>query len=304
MAGPRCKLDRPERADYIRVFARHLLTDEDYENLTREEWGTVFLLILHQWTKGGTLPEEAWKLAAVGRCSEEELAKLLVKWPKLQPIVGQPGRVGIPYVFREWQQVMKFYDDQTQRSTLGVAARMSKIDPRVTHGLPSGKPKDIPCGLPNQDQDQDKDQEVPPVVPQSGGPMDETAGVEKRKKKRSREEMLVEFQARTRKIMETLAPEWHKLDGPPADRRKINISIPIFGENLEVIWKDHPTLNDDVVIEAARRYLREEHLRYKAPQYFFGAEGPWKGYVKTELTKRAQARIVVVPPPIQSRKEA
>ena len=81
----RCKMDKPERADYIRIFARHLLTDEDYEHLTRDEWGSVFLFILHQWTKGGSLPDDHAKLAGIARCTPKALADLLAKWPKLLP---------------------------------------------------------------------------------------------------------------------------------------------------------------------------------------------------------------------------
>ena len=91
--APRCKTDKHERADYFRIFAGNLLTDEDYENLTREEWGSIFLLMLHQWTKGGTLPEDPKKLAGLARCSREELHDLMEKWPNLKPCVSQPTKM-------------------------------------------------------------------------------------------------------------------------------------------------------------------------------------------------------------------
>ena len=146
----RCKMDKPERADYIRIFARHLLTDEDYEHLTRDEWGSVFLFILHQWTKGGSLPDDHAKLAGIARCTPKALADLLAKWPKLLPIDGQPGRVGIPYVVKEWEQVMGFYQAQSNRGKASAESRLNRkstmVEPPMNHGAT------------NQDQDQDQDQ--------------------------------------------------------------------------------------------------------------------------------------------------
>ena len=113
----RCKMDRPQRAEYFRVFAKHLLTDEAYEFLTREEWGSVFLLMMNQWSRDGSLPEDHQKLAIIAKWSIEEL----------------PGRVGIPYLNREWDQVMGFYQEQAIKSAKGVQVRI-----RNRAGVPSG----------------------------------------------------------------------------------------------------------------------------------------------------------------------
>jgi len=157
----RCKMDQPERAAYLRVFCAHLLTDEDFETLTRAQFGSACLLMFNAWAKKGSLPADTRKLAALAKCTIEELNELLAIWPKLVPLEDlepetEPGaRVTIPYLWREWCQVMGFYQAQTQRSALGVAARKAMgnpvIDPSVTHGSPKG--------IPNQDQDQDQDQD-------------------------------------------------------------------------------------------------------------------------------------------------
>ena len=276
----RCKMDKPERADFFRVFARHMLVDEDYEHLSREEWGSVFLLMLHQWSKGGTLPADPRKLAGLARCSENELADLLEKWPKLEVVEGTVDRVGIPYLLREWSQVMGFYEAQTQRSALGVAARLSKGkpmgNPAVTHGSPTG----LPVGLPNQDQDK----EVPPLSPPSGGePVGRTREGGKR---RTKGEILSGFSTWTQEVLEALIPSWHREDGPDNDRREIRVSVPATGDVLEEIHRAHPALPAELTITAAKRYLAEERMRYKSPEYFFGPKGPWKGYINTELRAR------------------
>jgi len=153
--APSPKMAKAERADYFRIFARNLLADEDYENLTREEWGSIFLLMLHQWTKGGTLPKDPKKLASLGRCSREELQDLMEKWPHLQPVDDQPGRVGIPFLVREMATVRCFYTEQKEKSAKAVVARRGSAggreplgDPQVTHGYP--------VGLLNKDLDQEE----------------------------------------------------------------------------------------------------------------------------------------------------
>lgn len=113
----RCKMDRPQRAEFFRVFPRHLLMDEACEFLTREEWGSVFLLMMNQWSRDGSLPEDHQKLAIIAKWSIDEL----------------PGRVGIPYLNREWDQVMGFYQEQAIKSAKGVQVRMRNRD-----GVPSG----------------------------------------------------------------------------------------------------------------------------------------------------------------------
>jgi hypothetical protein len=189
----RCKLDRPERAEYLRIFCATLLTDEDFETLTRAQFGSACLLMFHAWAKQGSLPSAPRKLAALARCTMEELEDLRAAWPKLVPLedmdeTAEPGaRVTIPYLWREWQQVMGFYAAQKERSGLGVAARRAKGSPKgcptESHDEPMGQPMEEPVGepsgIPNQAQAQAQAQakakeyplpprgngkEVPPLV--------------------------------------------------------------------------------------------------------------------------------------------
>jgi hypothetical protein len=134
-----------------------MLMDEDYENLSREEWGSVFLLMLHQWAKGGTLPDDRRKLAWLARCTPDELDDLLAKWPKLEPVDGQPGRTGIPYLVKEWDQVMGFYETQRLKAARGGAARWPKQEESDARGDAHGDARAMPYQ--DQDQDQDKDQD-------------------------------------------------------------------------------------------------------------------------------------------------
>jgi len=179
---PRCKMNQPERAAYLRVFCAHLLTDEDFETLTRAQFGSACLLMFHAWVKQGSLPADPRKLAALARCTIDELEDLRAAWPKLVPLedlddTAEPGaRVTIPYLWREWQQVMGFYAAQRDRAARGAAARWQReaaLPDALGHaqghaqghtqghaqGDTQGMPAPMPAPMPNQDQDQDQDQE-------------------------------------------------------------------------------------------------------------------------------------------------
>ena len=180
------KMGKPERADYFRVFASVMLLDDDYCDLDRAEWGSVILLMLNQWAKGGTLPESKNTLARLAQCTVEELDALLVKWPKLKPIEGKPGRVGIPYLTREYSEVMAFYEDQKRKSELAQAARDAEAarkagtpaplppgHPGESHGSSMGDPlrrrqEEEETREKDLDQDQEENREDPPAGGSSG----------------------------------------------------------------------------------------------------------------------------------------
>lgn len=114
--------------------------------------------------------------------------------------------------------------------------------------------------------------EVPPKPPRGG------------KGRRTRQEILQPFSEGTRRVVNTLGVEWHKED--PKDGRKITISPEGFAEAVDRVKAEQPHLDDDLIIDAGRNYLAEKRERYKAPQWFFGVEGPWGGYVRAILTRR------------------
>ena len=141
------KMNSPERADYFRIFPAIMLLDDDYVDLDRAQWGSVFLLMMNQWAKRGTLPADPRKLARIAECSLPELEELQRVWPKLQPVDGEPDRVGIPYLVKEWREVMGFYQEQKEKSQLGIEARKIKAEAILaqldTHGEPMDHPDDI-----------------------------------------------------------------------------------------------------------------------------------------------------------------
>ena len=139
------RVERPMKPDYFPVFPMHLLMDEDYECLSREEWGSVFLLMQHQWMKDGTLPEDTEKLCRLARCTKEEFESLMARWPKLQPVDDQPGRVAIPWLLNEYHRAIsvwqEFKEKQAEKGRKSADARRTKhgtSQPTSNHGSNHG----------------------------------------------------------------------------------------------------------------------------------------------------------------------
>lgn len=278
----RCKMDQPERAAYLRVFCAVLLTDEDWETLDRAKFGSACLLMFHAWAKQGSLPSDPEKLASLARCTVEELEALRRAWPKLVPLedldqTAEPGaRVTIPYLWREWQQVMGFYAAQKERSGKGVAARKAKGSPQAPptppQGQPMGEPMGQPLGIPNQAQDQAKEKENPPTP---------LKGVRGRRSAGSGGGIM-EFPQEVLDLARDIGRIWRR---EQPDGSKINPDGPLLRERLDQILRQTPGVTREVLFKAAELYLGQAKKSYKAPQFFFGPgttedPKPWLAYAR------------------------
>ena len=169
---------RPMKPDYFPVFPLHLLMDEDYEHLTREEWGSVFLLMQHQWIKEGTLPEDHEKLAAIARCSLEQLDALRARWPKLMPVEDHPGRVAIAWLWKEYNRAIGAWEgfrekqvDAGRRSAEARTAKYGTAQPKTTNDGSNDGSKVVVTMVgtthepPSHPIPSHPNKETPPVVP-------------------------------------------------------------------------------------------------------------------------------------------
>lgn len=128
---------------------------------------------------------------------------------------------------------------------------------------------------PNQSEVEEKrreEKEVPPKPPKGGA------------RRRSRVEILEPFGPEVCRVVNTLLDEWRTKD--PEDGRTITASAELTGEAIDSILNNQPNVTADVLIQAGRDYLTSSRQRYKAPQYFFGATGPWVAFVKAILTSQ------------------
>lgn len=120
-------------------------------------------------------------------------------------------------------------------------------------------------------------------------PLPPKGGTEQKPKRsrRSQEEILSPFPAEVRLVLKGLWSKWRKEDGP--DHRVIHLSPEDTASNVRLILAAHPEISPEILVLAGLDYCASERTRYKAPQYFFGPEGPWKAFVQSVLTKEEVA---------------
>ena len=95
-----------------------------------------------------------------------------------------------------------------------------------------------------------------------------------------------------KEIVNTLSREWRTED-PAEDKRPIKISRVGFASNVKEILMDHPELNWEMLIQAGRNYCAEDFWRFKAPQHFFGPQGPWPKYIEDIMTTTPKEEVSV-----------
>lgn len=147
-------------------------------------------------------------------------------------------------------------------------------------------PCDHPCET-DAVRSQKSEKDITPTPSGPGLPPSASPPVAPSRKRRGRVEILEAFSPEVRRVVNELAGCWRKED--PEDGRIIRVSVPEFGKAVAVILKTHPETNGDALIKAGKDYCESERKRYKAPQFFFGPEGPWDGYVQTNLTRLVPA---------------
>lgn len=103
-----------------------------------------------------------------------------------------------------------------------------------------------------------------------------------RRTRRSRVEILQPFGPEVVRVVNTLLDEWKSED--PEDGRPIKAGPEDTGKAVDSILKAQPNVTPDMLIQAGRDYLASPRMRYKAPQYFFGPQGPWDGFVRAQMT--------------------
>lgn len=102
-------------------------------------------------------------------------------------------------------------------------------------------------------------------------------------------EVLTPFSQGIQDFVNETCDRWPKTQ--PKDGARINIKAGILAENIDSILTTHEGITLDDLRGAVDDYLDPEAapLLYKAPQYFFGAGGPWKGLVRARLTRKESA---------------
>ena len=103
-----------------------------------------------------------------------------------------------------------------------------------------------------------------------------------KRSRRTKDEIFKPFSPEVKEVVNVLVKEWRRND--PSDGRVITISPASFGSRIKEILEQHKDINKDILIQSGRDYCKTDRQRYKAPQYFFGPEGPWKDFVNGIIT--------------------
>jgi hypothetical protein len=107
-----------------------------------------------------------------------------------------------------------------------------------------------------------------------------------KEKRKTSKAKFAEYGENVKEVVNTLSQEWITEDGP--DKRTIHIHRADFAIRIKEILDEHQEIDENTLIQAGRDYCTEVRFRYKAPQYFFGPEGPWRGYIQDILTRTSK----------------
>ena len=132
---------------------------------------------------------------------------------------------------------------------------------------------------------------TPPVAPTGGEPPPEPPPSPQSsppKKKRRNINTPGAFPDEAKQVVRELLEPWPKRDGP--DDREINTRQIEAVQRVSEIMAERG-LDADTLIDAAKIYIGERHMRYCAMQHFFGPGKPgskpaWLGYVNAVITMR------------------
>lgn len=268
-------------APWFKVYSKELLSDPKVKLLTHEQLGMLLLLWAYANEDGCFIPSDPNQLAKLlGGVTGKQMVKHLVWILRFfAPVEGDPSRLQSFRLLAEQNAYAEKCQKLRENGTKGGRPPKPKAKP---DGLPDGEPFEEPFGKPNKTEEgrRKKEKELPPTpLPAATGSAPKGAP----RRRRSRAEVLVAFPQQVQEVVNPLVEAWHGED--PEDGRKITVDLALFGGRVQEILTAHPEVSGETLLQAAQAYLASKRNRYKAPQYFFGPEGPWKSWVQFVLTQ-------------------
>lgn len=89
----------------------------------------------------------------------------------------------------------------------------------------------------------------------------------RQRKRRTRDEITSSYPEAVRTVANSVLSAWRKED---PDGRPIVPDVALLAANLNLIFREHPDVVPESLIDAARSYLAKDKFRYASPQFFFG----------------------------------
>lgn len=244
-------------APWFKLYPKQFLTDSKVKMLTREH-RSILIDLWCYCSEDGSVPSD---LDDLSRLIGEPRAVTQKAMAKLSAFFVPDGE--------------RLVSVRMQIEAEAYEIKCQKLRENGTKGGRPPKPIAKPDGLKDENQ----------MAPEVGSRKLEKAlppTPKGARSRRSRVEILGAFSTEVCNVVNTLTAEWRGED--PEDGRSITVSIEDMGKAVDSILKAQPNVTPDMLIQAGRDYLASPRMRYKAPQYFFGPQGPWDGFVRAQMT--------------------
>jgi|GEM_PF-5760038 len=263
-------------APWFKLYSKEILSDPKVKQLDHDQLGKLVLLWAFANEDGCCIPSDPVAIGKLlGVANKNQMVKHLVWVTKFfAPVEGDGTRLVSLRLLAE----QNAYEAKclVLRKNGAKGGRPSKPKAKPD-GFANGEPDVKPNTKANETEEgrRKKEKALPPKPPRGG------TG------RRSRQEILEPFGPEVVRVVNTLLDEWRTED--PEDGRPIKAGPEDTGKAVDGILKAQPHVTPDMLIQAGREYLASTRQRYKAPQYFFGPQGPWDGFVRAQMTTREVA---------------
>jgi uncharacterized protein YdaU (DUF1376 family) len=123
-----------EKLDWLPVYWQRFIIGT--LEMSAEEVGAYFLLILHEWDKG-FIPEDPKELKKISRVSVKKLEKVLEKFQKSE---NNPGKLFNETLEKIRVEQLEKHANNSEKGKKGANARWHKDSPSIAQPLPKQVP--------------------------------------------------------------------------------------------------------------------------------------------------------------------
>lgn len=266
---------------WFKFWAKEYLADGKVRCLTYEQRGILQTLWAFAWEEG-SIPSDETTLGTMLGLPAKAM-RTHMQWVNrfFHPSIEDASRLISPRLELDRSEA----DAKGSKARESALIRWSKVN---ANAYANASKPDMPleCEHPCVDHaGQGQGQKVTTPTPSGVAPKGA------RRKRRTSGEILGAFSPEVVQVVNTLASEWREQD--PEDGRPITVGIEDFGKAIRRILQSQPNVTPEILTQAGRDYLASTRQRYKAPQYFFGPEGPWDGFVMAILTAQTSQEVAV-----------
>lgn len=266
-----------QKPSWFKMDPSKFLADVAVDSMTTTELGACFRLLCRQWIDGD-LPSDIEQLARLARLDKTEMrdawGTLCAFFPEIEG-----GRRANRHMWKERAEIVNEMEMRSSRCSKAARDRWDQVRKTSDASGNASSMREAMRGAMQEENKKKKKKEK--VAVQDAAP---EAGAKVRKTK---ETLLADYSPGVREVISGLADIWPKVR--PKDRSVVRVSQAAWAARLDAILEEHPSIPPECLLDGAKIYLGEEPEMPKAPQYFFGVEGPWLAYARMAFHKRKAA---------------